>query len=46
MRMIMKRIIIVGKIWVTYIPNKLGTLEEMEKFLERQTAETDLRINR
>ena len=26
--------------------SKLDNLEEMDKFLERQTAETDLRINR
>ena len=47
MKMIMKRIIIVHKIpRVTYIPNKLGNLEEMEKFLERQTDKLDRRRNR
>ena len=47
MKMIMKRIIIVHKIpRVTYIPNKLGNLEEMEKFLERQTDKLDPRRNR
>ena len=43
----MKRIIIIHKIpRATYIPKKLGNLEEMEKFLERQTDKLDPRRNR